>query len=89
MTCTLCERAKANPRRDGGTPGCDGCKGRALAALGGHAAEALADEFTPAYRNTLERLFGDRWKQGHAKVKDWTQRISAATAQAKAAKVTT
>lgn len=61
--------------------------GRALAAIGAHAADALADEFTPAYRTTLERLFGERWRQGHSKVKDWTQRIAAATASARAAEI--
>lgn len=86
MSCTECDRAKADPRRDCFTPRCEGCMGRALAAIGEHAAEALADEFTPAYRQTLERLFGDHWKLGHLKVKEWTRRIASATASAKTAR---
>jgi hypothetical protein len=76
MTCTACERSKADPTNDRHwTEHCLGCKARALAAIGVHSDQVEADLLTPAYRGTLERLFGDQWRLGHAKVSEWHRRI--------------
>lgn len=89
MTCTWCEKAKADPRRDDWAPGgrCEGCKGRAFAAVGMYVQQALAEDMSIDYRQALERMFGERWQQGHVKVRFWTQVIVASTARMKASEV--
>jgi hypothetical protein len=76
MTCTACERSKADPINDRHwTAHCLGCKARALAAIGIHSDAVEIGQISPAYRGTLERLFGEQWRLGHAKVSEWHSRI--------------
>jgi len=79
VTCTACERSKADPINDRHwTAHCLSCKARALAAIGIHSDAVEIGQISPAYRGTLERLFGDQWRLGHAKVSEWHSRIRAA-----------
>lgn len=81
MTCTACERAKADPVNDHHWANhCIGCKARALALIGIHSDELEAAVVSPAYRETLERLFGEQWQAGHRRVREWHGRIRAAAA---------
>ena len=84
MTCGACERAQANPARDDYTSGCESCQARALAAIGAHIESQALGSVTPAFRDALERVFGDGWKAHAAAVRDWGQRIGAYRRRAKA-----
>lgn len=72
--CHQCEIAERNPSSGLYAHDCDGCKARAI-ANGTELWEASRDGvITPRYREALERVFGDRWKQGHEQVKRWASR---------------
>lgn len=75
MTCKSCEVALLAPRIDGGTPGCDGCLARALAATGAHEESARVERITDGYKAALVSLFGIEWAAGHAQVKTWGARM--------------
>lgn len=84
MSCRACTAAERHPRSDVLASGCMSCEARALASIGSHIESVEINVITPQYRSTLERVFGDRWRQGHELVKTWGQRISEATAREKA-----
>lgn len=67
MTCPSCTEALRNPRADTFTNGCMSCEARALAVT---RADLVED-----YRGAVERMFGDRAKDGHRLVKEWVQRV--------------
>ena len=67
MTCPACAEAERNPRADTFTNGCLSCEARALAVT---RADLVED-----YRGAAERVFGDRFKEGHALVKEWLARV--------------
>lgn len=74
MTCRHCEAAERNPHSGLYSSHCDGCKARAI-ANGTELWEASRDgQITPRYRAALEKVFGERWKQGHERVKHWLNR---------------
>lgn len=63
---------------------CISCRARAFAQIGAYVEDVESDDRTSiAYRQALERLFGEKWRMGHEKVKEWNARIRAACAQAK------
>lgn len=69
--CQACEAAERSPNTGLYNAHCDGCKARAI-ARGTELWEAsLAGKITPRYRDALERVFGERWRQGHDMVKRW------------------
>lgn len=72
--CQACEAAERSPTSGEYRAHCDGCKARAI-ANGTELWEASRDgRITPRYRAALERVFGERWKQGHEMVKRWASR---------------
>ena len=83
MSCADCDRAKVNPTRDAFTAHCEGCKARALAAIGAHIESQALKVITPQYRTALEKVFGERWKQGAELTKQWAERIEAAAKHGK------
>lgn len=84
MSCRACRDAERDPMRDDFIAHCRGCEARALASVGAHVESQEIGAMTPHYRSTLERFFGDDWKQGHELVKAWADRITAANARQKA-----
>jgi hypothetical protein len=72
--CRQCEIAERKPNSWLYSASCDGCKARAI-ANGTELWEASREgHITPRYRAALERVFGERWKQGHEQVKRWASR---------------
>lgn len=67
MTCPSCTEALRNPRADTFTSGCMSCEARALAVT---RADLIED-----YRGAVERVFGERAREGHVLVKEWVQRV--------------
>lgn len=67
MTCQQCTEAMRNPRADTFSAGRMSCEARALAVT---RADLIED-----YRGAVERVFGDRSKEGHKLVKEWLQRV--------------
>lgn len=65
--CPSCTAAMHNPRADTFTAGCMSCEARALAVT---RADLVED-----YRGAVERVFGERAKEGHRLVKEWVQRV--------------
>ena len=72
MTCEACETARADRSSGLYHADCEGCESRALARSPMYFAAAKANAITPAYRDALQRVFGERWREGHAAVKAWT-----------------
>ena len=73
MTCQACESAKANRWCGAYHADCLECSARALSHSPAYHAAATADAMTPAYRDALQSVFGDAWKDGHARVKAWAE----------------
>lgn len=71
MTCDACAAAKIRPRIDLWESGCDSCLARALAVTGAHNESKVAGRVTSDYQRILKGMFGDRWKDGAALVKNW------------------
>lgn len=79
MSCPACAAAASDPTVDIWRNGCYSCQTRAFAALGSHIESQQIGALTPSYRNALERVFGERWKEAHQSVKAWGEKIKAAT----------
>ena len=80
MKCEACTTSEADPLNDAHwQAGCIGCEARALASIGAHVESLDRRALTPAYHSALERLFGQRWEEGHRLVKAWHERIVSAT----------
>lgn len=75
MTCRECTEAMDEPRRSEFGADCEGCKARAMAAIGAQLESKQAGRMTQQYRNALHKMFGDRATQGHAAVLEWAGRI--------------
>lgn len=75
MTCKACETAQKNPRTGMFQAGCPECSARALASGIPFFESGRASKILPAYRQALEKSFGDDWQSGHAKVKEWAKRL--------------
>ncbi len=67
MTCPACTAAERNPRADEFANGCLSCQARAMAVT---RADLLED-----YQGAAQRLFGDKFKEGHALVKQWLAKV--------------
>lgn len=67
MTCPSCTAAMRNPQADTFAAGCMSCEARALAVT---RADLIED-----YRGAVERVFGERAKEGHKLVKEWLQMV--------------
>jgi hypothetical protein len=86
MTCESCQASMPDPCNAVHLrANCDGCRARVLAATGEHVESLEVGSITPRYRAVLERVFGERWKQGHELVKQWGSRIRRVQASAAAA----
>lgn len=75
MTCPACQRANTKPNTGMIQAGCPGCTARDLARGPLYFESAQAGAITPTYRKALERAYGENWKEGHAQVKDWAERL--------------
>lgn len=86
MTCGSCAAGMLKPRCYPFEDNCDGCSARAVAALGLHLDSQAADppQMTIDYRRVLKQMFGDRAKEGHARVLEWAGRIRTSDKQSKA-----
>lgn len=73
MSCEACAQARENRWCGMYRAACDGCTARALSQSPMYHEAAQAEAMTPAYRDALQRAFGDRWREGHAMVKEWAQ----------------
>lgn len=65
--CPQCSDAMRNPTWHLFKVGCMSCEARALAVT---RADLVED-----YRGAVERVFGERAKEGHRLVKEWVQRV--------------
>lgn len=64
---------------------CMGCRARAFAQIGAYVDDVMGESVQSIhYRSALERLFGERWRLGHERVKEWNSRIRAASARTEA-----
>jgi hypothetical protein len=84
VSCTACELSKADPSNDrhwDPTGKCKGCIARALASTGAHVESQELQAITPKYRSELEIFFGESWKLGHERVKEWADRITSVARQ--------
>ncbi len=79
MTCHACERAESNPRTGLYQANCPECKARALANSPQYFESAMAGVITTGYRTALESAFGADWKNAHANVKAWSERLKKET----------
>lgn len=70
--CGDCETAKTQPWH-GYRSDCQGCQARHLAEEPAFFEPEQAGHTTPAYRQALKTLFGDRWKEAHAEVREWAE----------------
>lgn len=86
MTCAACAAGLLKPRCDLFEANCENCQARAVAALGLHLESQACNppQMTIDYRRVLKQMFGDRAKEGHARVLEWAGRISTFDKQNKA-----
>jgi hypothetical protein len=54
---------------------CPSCEARALAVSHIYEQSAAAGTMTKEYRKSLGQVFGERWKDGHAMVKKWADKM--------------
>lgn len=73
--CPACAEAQRNPLTGMYQAGCKECSARALASSPSHFLAAQAGKILPTYRDALRAVFGDEWKAGHARVKEWAGRL--------------
>jgi hypothetical protein len=73
MICKACEESRANRWCGHFRADCHDCKARALANSPACFEAAQAGAITPSYRDALQAEFGEKWLEGHEKVKEWTQ----------------
>lgn len=81
MTCPDCLIASENALTGRFSVGCEDCKARMLAGEPAFFETAAAEAITPGYRARLQQVFGSGWKDGHAAVKRWAERIAEAKQQ--------
>ncbi|MEO8807917.1 MAG: hypothetical protein ABI433_17690 [Burkholderiaceae bacterium] len=78
MSCDACDRAATNALTALFNVGCFECTTRALAGGPTFFESAQADAITPAYRGSLQAMFGAEWKEAHQAVRKWHERITEA-----------
>lgn len=69
MACPSCAAFAANPHSGLYHAACADCAVRAIAGSPQHFEAARAGRITDEYRALLERVFGQHWQDGHARVK--------------------
>lgn len=79
--CEPCSIAKVNARTGHYSANCRACKARALAQAPQFFESIAAEAITPAYRDSLQAAFGAGWKEAHAEVRAWHERITASKNQ--------
>lgn len=67
--CWGCASARSNPRSGSYVVDCDLCEARRLAQSPEFAEAEKAGTLTPNYRTALQVVWGERWVDGHSKVK--------------------
>jgi hypothetical protein len=81
--CGCCAEALVRPSSVIFHASCKECSARAL-ANGPHFFESqCADRLTDEYRKALVSVFGDGWRDGHSKVRMWSDRIRQAAESVK------
>lgn len=75
MSCWGCDSAKAHPKSGYFASDCDECSARSLAQSPSFHDSLQSESMTPAYRSALRYIFGERWIEGHAKAKQWAERL--------------
>jgi hypothetical protein len=76
--CEDCTAAMSNPRWGGYHASCSECSARAL-ARSPDSFKSMADGvMTVGYKKALRDVFGDDWRDGHKRVREWAARIDAA-----------
>lgn len=78
MTCPHCAAAEANPRIGLYAKGCESCQARALAHSHDLWESSRAGKLTDRYLDVLVSIWGDRWRDGHAMVKEWHKKMNGA-----------
>lgn len=73
--CPGCRLAEADPMTVIAYAQCLGCDARALASGRLYEQSAASGAMTKEYRRALGQVFGERWKEGHAMVKKWAERM--------------
>ena len=81
MNCDACARAETSPLTGRYTLGCMECASRALAHSPVFFTSVQAEAMTPDYRSALQAMFEADWKEAHALVKKWHERIAKAKQQ--------
>ena len=71
MTCTACTAAESDPQTGRYNANCDACSVRAVAQSQQFFSARAAGEITAGYRALLNAVFGDKWQDGHERVKAW------------------
>jgi hypothetical protein len=80
VSCDACTAALANPLSGLYRAACAECQARALAQSPQFFDAVAAEAITPGYRSALEHAFGSNWKDGHARVKAWAEKLQKGTA---------
>lgn len=75
--CDVCVRANANPACATFNRDCLECEARLLSSTPmfyRQVGKATFVEVDADYKGALRTLFGDRWREGHERVKHWYER---------------
>jgi hypothetical protein len=75
--CECCALAELKPRSGLIFAGCRGCEARSLAKSPSFWEAAKAEAMTPAYRDALQQIAGEEWRELHAQVKRWGEILEA------------
>ena len=75
MNCPGCRLAEKDPTTVIAYAHCLGCDARALANSEMFKESAAAGAMSKPYRKALGQVFGERWKDGHAMVKQWAEKM--------------
>lgn len=75
MSCPACTEAGQNPRSGFYRADCLECSARMLAHGPEHWEAMAVAQFTPRYAAALKAVFGERWQQGHERVRAWSKKL--------------
>jgi len=76
MNCPGCAIAETNPHTHVVYANCRACDARSLATWPEFHESVAAECITPAYRSALQPVFGNGWKEAHAEVRRWVERMN-------------
>jgi len=55
---------------------CLSCAARSLAKSHAYFDAVRSETITPAYRDVLQLIFGEQWRDGHAAAKAWSAKLA-------------